>query len=77
MELHSPAENKSELIFAWALNPGPGAWFDISGTTRELEECFITAHVSTVLPTNYLDMLGVLPPTNSQQMSGLKPWPRK
>jgi len=29
------------------------------------------------LPTNYCDMLGVLPPTNLAQEFGLKPWPKK
>jgi hypothetical protein len=58
-------------------HPAPGASFDISGVTAEVEHCDITALAPKPLPTNYLDMLEILPPTNMEQRIGLKLWPHK
>ncbi|HEY3857204.1 MAG TPA: hypothetical protein VGO67_22695 [Verrucomicrobiae bacterium] len=60
-------------------DPAPGVRFDISGITGGVAHY---ANTSTKLPkaplpTNYLDMLEILPPTNSAQRLGLKPWPHK
>ena len=56
----------------------PGVRFDISGITGEVAQYINTVldRPQIPLPTNYADMLDVLPPTNRYQTMGLQPWAR-
>ncbi len=51
----------------------------VSGITKQVVEYFnVNRHTPfTPVPTNYCDLLGVKPPTNSLQRIGLQPWPLK
>ncbi|MGO8698809.1 MAG: hypothetical protein ACLQVY_13935 [Limisphaerales bacterium] len=65
-------------ILSGASEIGPGVTFDISGVTGEVAQYYNTAtQPGTALPTNYMDMLEILPPTNMHQKVGLGLWPHK
>ncbi len=53
----------------------PGVTFDISGITKQVVEyANLNLHMPPApIPTNYYEMLGVKPPTNSSQRLGLRP----
>jgi hypothetical protein len=57
----------------------PVVSFEISGITGEVATYYNSAPKLplTPLPTNYLDMLEVLPPTTRMQSNGVQMWPHK
>jgi hypothetical protein len=59
--------------------PAPGVRFDISGVTGQVAQYINTAldRPQFPVPSNYLDMLDILPPTNRAQKAGIQFWPHK
>lgn len=51
---------------------------NVSGINNRVVDYFYLGKSFNIpVPTNYLDMLGVLPPTNNIQRAGLAPYPKK